>query len=89
MYHIRTILPGILLTLKSLDEIDEVPSHLISLQILANIAAGISLNREAASFCQSYKHTITKHLTDLLDHPSFQVRQAAGNARNLWFVMNP
>ena len=73
--------------LKSSDDIDEAPLHLLGLQMLANIAQSSYLNEQGATFCQSYKHTITSHLADLLDHPSFQVRQAAGNAGNLWSVM--
>ena len=88
MCHVRTIVPVIVLTLISMNGVDEIPSHLIALQILTNIVTGVFSDRNTAAFCQMYRDTVVMHLSQLIDHPSLQIRQAAAKTRNTWFVMN-
>ena len=87
--HLAKVLPLAILILISADNVYEIPSQLIALQILMNIAMLWSyLNSEAEFFCLSYKNTVLAHLTQTLDHPSFQIRQMAAIVRNNWFVIN-
>ena len=86
--HTKKVLPLTILTLISADDLHEIPSQLIALQILMNIAMQPSLDSEIELFHYSYKKTILTHLAHMLDHPSFQIRQMAAIVRNYWIVMN-
>jgi len=85
--HLKIVVPSILLTLISSENTDDVPSCLLGLQILMNIASQPSNQNVTYTFCQSYKRVVLFHLENLLDHSSCQIRQTAMQTRNIWYML--
>jgi len=83
--HYKIILPSLLVSCIQSDTITDIPSHLMSLQLLMNIAKLPSA--EVRSFCKIHKLKVLSALEGSIDNPAVQVRQAAASVRNVWFIL--
>uniref|UniRef100_A0A7S3Q246 MMS19 nucleotide excision repair protein n=1 Tax=Chaetoceros debilis TaxID=122233 RepID=A0A7S3Q246_9STRA len=84
--NLGTLVPAMLLINMTSHCKNQVALSLLSLQFLDSLTRAD--NDGVVHFCKAYKAEVLRGLARSIDHPSFQIRQAAVHVRNAWSVIN-
>ena len=85
MPQLSSIVPTLLLISTLSLGVEIIPSQLLALQLLMNIAT--SSDPDAKEICTAHKSKVILHLGHAIDNPSLHIRQAAADVRNAWYLV--